>query len=389
MENPKLSVPLIVIFASFICYAIPATMIGPAIPPLMKDLGIDPSTTGLLKLVASAGSLLSVLGGVLADVYGYGLIASASFGLFVASLASLSLSNSLEAVLASFLIMGIAASFLESTLNPLVLTLGGRLKGRIINLFHSAWNIGASLGPLLSSLLIMASGDWHVPYLVALAIMSSLMIPFAVIVIKYLPRVSKPPLKKVKSKNLLPDLKILLLSLSMFFYLASEHSINMWSVTIMINLGTDYLTASASTSIFWSLMGIGRILWSLRVDRWGYRITLMSSGLIASIVTLLVLYAKMDLAVIACWAILGLLYAPIYPTIMAWAYSITPNSAGASAGLIYTVGILGAAASGWAVGYLLSYFTVEAAIMFLSITIACSAIVSWTVSSLEASSRVR
>jgi FSR family fosmidomycin resistance protein-like MFS transporter len=224
-----------------------------------------------------------------------------------------------------------------------------------INLLHIGWNIGSALGPVLAAYIALSYGSWRMGYLMMFPL---LLISFLASLIagaklaKGEPHVDHKP-RSMKPKQVLSILPLMMIP---FLIVANQLGITAWLPSILSYQGASLMEASLAVGLFWALSGLGRLLWASFIDRIGYWKVLVLAGGFSS---LLMLLASLPISVyvrIALWSSSGLLLAPAYPTIIAWATSIYPEIGGALSGMVYAFATLGSFISTIATGMLFELF---------------------------------
>lgn len=351
-------------FLCFVIYAWAATSIGPVLPRLSKDFTLSASTVGFIAGLYSIGGLFAVFGGHVSDKFDRAFVGSLFLVLFSVSSISAAVSIDEWSLGASLLFMGIFAGFLEAVLNPLISNLYPSKRGFSTVLFHTAWNIGSTIGPTFASVAIVAFKSWRLAYLIPAIL---LFLPSALLI--FLGRgvsgkeKSRPPRQRLKvTTNLLP----LLVTTIMLFYVAAEIGLSNWLASILESMGSGVFEAGLVNGLYWGMMGVGRVIWAFFADRMGYCKTMLVSSFTSLV---LVSSASLPLPVpvkATFWALTGFFYAPIFPTAMAWIAQLSPSSSGFYSGLAFTNGALGAFLATWSAGIVVDVFGVGASQLVFS-----------------------
>jgi MFS family permease len=352
-------------------YSNVVTYIGPVLPRLSEEFNLAPDFAGIIVGLYSVGGLISVLGGWISDKTSRILIAAISLFMMAAASLFLGLAPNIFVVGLSLMLMGVAAGFLESSVNAFVSDLYSEKRGLSVNLFHIGFNVGSTIGPLLAVFLIVATGSWRAVYFVpplVLILFSFLM----VILNKNIAKANKVNKWKTTSLITKRNLSVYLPMGSIgFFYIATEMGVSTWLASILESSGSAVFEAGLTTSLFWGLMGIGRLIWGSIVDKTGYeKCIIVSSGL--SLVC--IIFASLSLPLsfkMMSWSMLGFFLAPIFPTLIAWVTSTNPELGGSSSGLVFTIGRLGLLFSNCLAGIVSEVFGVESSqFIFVAFTAA-------------------
>ena len=336
-------------FASFIVYASVSTAIGPVLPELAGEMRLAPDLLGLVLGVRSLGSLMSVLGGWISDRMSRLLFASLSILMLGVGSFLLAVSGDVFSVAASLFLLGTAAGFVESSMNAFVSGLYSGRRGLSVNLFHTSWNIGSTIGPSVAAFLIVTTQSWRNVYLVHVPVLFLVSGVVFLLGRKHVHNVDKVQREHLRF-SLRPWFRFLPLALISFFYLGAEGGISTWLAFILEDLGSGVLEAGLAVGSFWGLMGVGRLFWGSIVDRTGYRKPLiLTSGL--ALACMISASSPLPLGIkTVLWASSGFFLAPTFPTLIAWITSLAPEHGGSLSGMVFTAGTAGLFLSNYIVG---------------------------------------
>lgn len=153
------------IFGVFTIFGTFVTIFGATLPKILSGLGWSYVTAGL---VLSAGSVAYFTATFLAGflVRSWGAKGAILLGLSCAALGMLFFAATADP-LVNFLLcglVGLGQGFLEVGANWATLRIDTEGKGRTMNMMHSAFAIGAILGPVAVGLLLKAGLDWITVY---------------------------------------------------------------------------------------------------------------------------------------------------------------------------------------------------------------------------------
>jgi FSR family fosmidomycin resistance protein-like MFS transporter len=342
-------------FFSYIFYAITATEIGSALPSIRSELALSESLAGIIASLQSLAGVLAILGGALSDLFGKTRLVSLS--LLIMGLGALLVSGSPSALIlgTSFFILGAGTGFFEASVNAFISDIFSEKRGMAINLLHIGWNIGSALGPVLAAYIALSYGSWRLGYLIIFPLLLISFIASSIIGVKLgkSGSITSHEPRSMKHKQVLSILPLMMIP---FLIVANQLGITAWLPSILSDQGASLIEASLAVGLFWALSGLGRLLWAPFIDRIGYWRVLVIAGGFSSI---LMLSASLPIPVyarIALWSSSGLLLAPAYPTIIAWATSIYPEIGGALSGMVYAFATLGSFISTIATGMLFELF---------------------------------
>jgi len=362
------SIVLITCIAGMAVYAIPMTMIGPALPSIKSSFNLDLATVGLLGAISLLGGLFSLLGGALADRYGSVTVFLLGFMLISTATCVLGLGTIWAAVPLGLFIMTLAGSYVEPAMNSMVSVAYSTKRATALNILHVFWSVGAFTGPLLGSVLIASTGSWHFPYLVSALIG----IAYFFLVLSSRKRLTlmhnhETPISFRRINWKVPDsTNLQLVFLIPFFYTGAEFGSNIWLPSYLILYRHwQPVDAGLVLSLFWASMAAGRLGLARVSERIEYRKLILISGSISLASIFLGVSVASPVAVVALWCVTGFCFGPVFPVIVAWASRCLPESTGVSSGIVGTVATIGAMFSSWFIGLIAQIFTLREGMMLL------------------------
>jgi fucose permease len=362
------SIILTACIAGMAVYAIPMTMIGPALPSIKSGFNLDLVTVGLLGAISLLGGLFSLLGGALADRYGSVTVYLLGFMLISSATCVLGLGTIWVAVPLGLFIMSLAGSCIEPAMNSMVSVAYSTQRATALNILHVFWSVGAFTGPLLGSILIASTGSWRFPYVVSALIGTTY---FCLILAG---RNRLVPMRKhgtpasirrinwtVSGSTNLP-----LVFLIPFFYVGAELGSNIWLPGFLILYRHwQPVDAGLVLSLFWASMAVGRLGLARVSERIEYRRLILICGSISLASISLGISVGSPIAVVALWCVTGFCFGPVFPVIVAWASRCLPENTGLSSGVVGTVATIGAMFSSWLIGVIAQIFTLREGMMLL------------------------
>src|ERR1022692_2191699 len=159
---------LAVSFACFVGLAMYDGALGTAWPSIRHSLALPIGDLGLVQLAGTAGFLCSsaISGGVSARAGRAGAIAGAG-ALAACGLAAYAASPDLALLLLAAAVIGVGAGHLEPGVQSHV-ALTASPRG--MNLLHACYGMGATIGPLLITGLLVLGWSWRLAYVVILGV---------------------------------------------------------------------------------------------------------------------------------------------------------------------------------------------------------------------------
>ncbi len=359
------------LFVSIMMFGMPGAITSVGWPDMRDEFGLRQDSIGWMLMAGTIGHLISgAFNGRLMYRFGGGRLMLFALIIFSLSLFGYWLTPSWALLVALALIGGWAAGTVDATGNTIT---AARFDERIMNWFHGFFGIGATLGPLIISL-VVAQGfnSWRGGAFV-FAVMFALICLAQVILRPFRRDVSagdevqaiKESAGEESSISGRETLSkgIVWIAIAFFFvYGGIEVALGQWSFTIFTeSRGISDELARVWVAVYWGTFTAGRFIFGvishwLPVNRW-LRICLF--GTMASVV--LLLFPNRPVIAIIGLALSGLAQAPIFATLI----SNMPNLVGKdhSANAIgYVVGAagIGIAFLPWGAGILAEAISLEA-----------------------------
>lgn len=345
MDRKASRMTSIVALTAVFSLGIAFVIVGAISEELKGGLGVTNAEIGNLTFTLFLTSMIVQLFiGPLVDKFGHKPLAIAGF--LVLGLSMLLIARATDARMALFacVLLGVGAMCLNTvgnTLIPVVL-FGGTDPARASNFGNAFFGLGLVVTPLLFSL-IAASGYRTGVYLLAglfvLFLLAALATTF--------PRASTGYQFSMAFK-LLGHPAVLVAALALFCYISLEASMNTWSKPYMTELlgGGPDATANAGfvLSLFGVAMMVGRFATSAikNLTAIGVKLVAGASVLAMGAILLMIMTSVPALAVAAVM-LTGLVFAPIFPTIVGVTFAkFEPSLYGSIFGIIFPVGLLGA-----------------------------------------------
>ena len=343
--NRAAIVALTAVFTLAICFII----LGAISVELMAALGINTGQFGTLVLgLFLTSCIVQLFIGPLVDKVGYKPVAFLGFIVTSISMLILSFASGFSLALVACILMGVGAMSLNTvgnTLIPVVL-FGGKDPARASNFGNAFFGLGYILTPLL---IVFMFNTLNLTYNLALIIISVLMIIFLVfsLTASY-PKVSTG-FKFKEAIRVLFKPAVLIAALALFCYISLEVSMGTWIRSLMNELyaGSSNLGSAAKTGVVLSFFGaammVGRFLTSAikNLTAIGPKIIVLMSVLSLAAILIMVFAGSPALGIFAV-LLVGLAFAPIFPTIVGVTFSkFQPGLYGSIFGIIFSFGLLG------------------------------------------------
>ena len=301
----------------------------------------DAALGGFFFVTALCYAAGAFLGGLLNQRSGPRLVLPAAAALVGLGLGGQALAPGWVAFVLAALAVGWGSGAIEAGVNALFLALYAGASGRALNLLNLFYSLGALLGPLAVGQLV-SSG---VPFRAIIGGTAAGWLVLATLLATQ-PRAARAahpgpasdPGRSLAGRAALP---LALLAAAMFCYVAAELGVSTWLVRFLGPVA-PLTTATATLSVFWGGLAVGRAVGSVIADRIGP--VVFATGCIAlGSVALIGAAATPGLPLtIALFALAGLCFGPVYPMIMVLGARAYPDRLSAVSGTIAAAGILGA-----------------------------------------------
>ena len=337
-------VALMAVFSLGISFII----IGAVSEELKTALGVTNAEIGNLVLALFLTSVVvQLIVGPLVDKFGYRPVAIVGF--LVASLGMflIGLATSLATAFLACVLLGIGAMCLNTvgnTLVPVVL-FDGKDPARASNFGNAFFGLGYVITPLLFSLLAGSA----LGYRTGVYLLGGVFLVFLVVALSSTyPRVSTGYQFSLALK-MLRTRAVLIAALALFCYISLEISMATWSKPYMTELfggaGNPGAVARAGLilSLFGAAMMVGRFLTSMvkNLTQIGVRL-IAAMALVAMAAILVMILTQVPAVAIVAVVLSGLVFAPIFPTIVGVTFAkFEPTFYGSIFGIIFAVGLLG------------------------------------------------
>ncbi len=284
------------------------------------------------------------------DRFGYKPLAILGFVVTSASLFLLAFAATFTTAFLACVCLGVGAMSLNTvgnTLIPVVL-FEGKDPARASNFGNAFFGLGYVSVPFLFTLFIQKMG---MSYAVSLSVFGVLTLVFLVFSLT----ASYPQVPSgfsfAKAAALVAKPAVILAALALFCYMALEVSMGSWIRKLMEELyGKDYAAADASfragmvLALFGVAMAAGRFLSSAVKNLTAIGVRVIAGAAVVSLVSILIMIWTQSAALaILAIVLMGLAFAPIFPTLVGVTFAKFDSSQyGSIFGIMFAVGLLGA-----------------------------------------------
>jgi len=341
----KAIVALMAVFTLAICFII----LGSISVELMEALDINTARFGTLVMgLFLTSCIVQLFIGPIVDKVGYKPVAILGFILSSLSMFILAFTSSFSLALMACILLGIGAMSLNTvgnTLIPIVL-FEGKDPPSASNFGNGFFGLGYIITPLLIVFIMKTLNLGYTFALIVIGILSLVFLVFAVMT--SFPQVSIGYKFSMAFKVLLKP-AVLIAALALFCYTSLETTMGTWIKKLMEELygGSVNITSTTKAGLVLSLFGlammVGRFLFSAvrNLTAIGPKV-IFSMSLLSVLAILLMIFARSPVLGIVAVLLVGLAFAPIFPTIVGVTFAkFDPSLYGSIFGIIFAAGMLG------------------------------------------------
>ena len=376
------SLLLAIIYLAFISLGLPDSLLGSAWPEMHQVMGVELSAMGIVTTLIAVGTVVSsLLSDRLTSRFSTQAIVSVSVGLTAVGLMGFSFAPTFATLCLFAIPYGLGAGSIDAALNNYVAL---HYTSRHMSWLHCFWGVGTVVSPYIMSYALGTELGWAGGY----RIVGGIQICILIILLATLPVWKNVGHKKEissdeasdehrQSVGLIGSLKIRgvpYVLLGFLGYCAAESTVMVWASTYFFEAkSTTEEVAAALGSLFFIGMTVGRFFAGFISNRVGDK-NMIRAGLALSTVGVIIIAIPAPLPLsIAGFLLIGLGFAPIYPSII----HSTPNSFGkensqAIIGIQMAAAYLGATLAPPIFGLIANYVEIRLLPLYLAIFMALS-----------------
>lgn len=308
---------------AFVALGMPDGLLGVAWPSMRRSFGQELDALAVLLAGGTTGYLVSsFLNGWLMTRLGVGKLLGISSLLTALALLGYTISPWWPLMFFLAMLSGLGAGAIDAGLNAWV---ESHLDHKIMQWLHGSFGIGITLGPLIMTLGLAQTGSWHPGYLVVAVIQATLGLLFLLKAGMWdnAPKAEHWHAETDTNLAPLPFSKTLqnprswLSSFLFFVYVGIELGMGHWAFTWLVSvLGLSPDQAGLWTGAYWAAFTLGRFAGGFLSRHFKPLTMVWMSLALAALVTLTLASGIAGTWQIALLPALGLVIAPIFPSLV-------------------------------------------------------------------------
>ena len=309
-----------IIYISFISLGLPDSLLGSAWPSMYPVLGVPVSYAGLISMIISFGTIVSILNSDrLTRALGTGKVTALSVAMTTAALFGFSVSTQFWMLCLWAVPYGLGAGSVDAALNNYVAL---HYKSRHMSWLHCMWGIGTMISPMVMGRVLAGGGPWTsgYRYIALFQILLSAVLFFSLPLWQSRTAGTDTEAASTQALSLgqvfrLPGAREVMLCF--FCYCALETTAGLWASSYLtLTKGVAAGTAASFASLFYIGITAGRAACGFLTLKFNdTQMIRMGQCILAAGVLALLLPGPQILA-LSGLVLVGLGCAPIYPSII-------------------------------------------------------------------------
>ena len=325
---------------TYLSVALPGSTLGMLWPSMRMSIHEPVGALGIVLVAGVAAAVVSsaATGRVLARVRQGPLLAFGAV-LVSAALAAEAAAPALWIIVAGSALFSTGFGVIDSALNAYA---AGHFGPRDINWMHASYGLGATLGPLLVTVLLASGSGWRL----TMGSMSIVLAAIAVLLAaaRHRWRVPAVPAEEVPSERRRPSLRRTAILAGLAFTAVetgTESAVGIWGFVFLTSgRGLPVTAAGIAVSAYWAMMFAGRALLGPVAERAGASRVLAVAVACVPFGALLMALPGPAAVAVAGMMVLGLAAAPVFPLL-----TLTTADRAGIGGATQTVGLQVAASA--------------------------------------------
>lgn len=331
-------------------YGIIAAMLGTILPDLSKKFNLGPKENGNIAMAQAVGLMIgSFGGGILMDLMGIKTGLLLGLGLVAVALLGLRSAGGYGMVAVFMFILGTGGGAVVGGANglPPHITLASLSAAGVSNMLNLFFGLGGLVTPLVAAKIFQNNSQKLLVFAVSIVL-----IALGINGMTDMPAASgKVGFDAAQVGGLLGNGSLILLSLTLFLYVAAEVGVWNWLVRHLMAQGISENKALTILSLGFALgLLLGRVAVSPVLTSVSPEHVLVGSAALMAVTTFMMLQSSGPGAAQGLVFLAGLAMAPVFPTALSIVVQRFPNLAATAVGIALTAGWLGLVVSSPLIG---------------------------------------
>jgi fucose permease len=350
--------------AGLFTFGVTTSFLGATLPELSSRAGFDLARQGTLFSFLYLPQVPMVfLGGPLIDRFGKKIMLALGFLLSAAALVGMAYIHSYAILGALLVTLGLGSCSAMSAANTLIPDLYPGNPSSALNLGNTFFGVGAFFFPLLVATLTRVLGLTGTMFLVAAMVG---LVAFVALAQTFPPAGMAGGFDWNFGASMIVNPAVIILALVLVFYAALEISTAGWIRTFLErDLNVPPENSKIVLTAFWIMMMLGRLTASQIVKRVRGPLLVVGCAVGAILGLLLTVMARDFRMATVGIIIVGLTYAPVFPTTVGTASTYFPRIFGTVFGLLMTFALLSGAVVPRVIGNVAQHYSVRTGIWML------------------------
>lgn len=363
------------LFGLMFFFSISATMTGILIPDMTAHYALSYGQVGLIGSVQSVGGFAAtLLGGVLSDRFPKLRLICIMFAVYTLMLYALGLVPPYGLLIACFLVLGTANSFLNLLISAYISERCPDKRTSYLNICHAFYGLGSLAGPIYASVLLEIGIAWNHTFL-WFGVFCTAVTLLLVFICRWDDAAAQQHAGKGSILALLKNPGLLLVSFACLLYMGQQSAVNLWIASYVETELNSAAAAGASLTLYWTGVMLGRFLQSAlsrRVDpgRWLCVCCTISAAMMTA-----ALLRRDAIVLTAVLCIGAVLTGAAFPSMMAMGCACCPEQAGAATSVVCLGSTIGGMVIPPLVGLLAEQISFSAAIYVIPVTLVLCSLV--------------
>jgi fucose permease len=317
MTRSERTILIIISFAAFGCLGLPEGVLGVAWPSVRHTFGVPISQLGSILLASMCGYLAtSSLSGVLGARLGVGSVLLLGALAMACAQGGYALAPSWWVMVTLAALSGSGAGAIDAALNQFA---ASHFSPRSINWMHASFGLGASIGPVVTTAILMRGLSWRWGY----AMVSGTLILVAIAIAATLRRWQESPapahenLVRRGHRSVLRNLGVWINLAIFFLYCAAEAATGQLAFSLLTeSRGIGVKFAGSCVGGYWASLTVGRLLFGTLAMRWSASALLRIATVVTPVGALWFWFGRSPASTICSLALFGLALGPVFPLLI-------------------------------------------------------------------------